>query len=297
MPAMPQSRLTAHRRTRTAFAQADVIALIVLVLVFGVVVIFLLPGRTSPRDQPRRVRCAIGLMVIGQGSALYASENNDIWPIVAHMPADEAGTGRVHYTPGRIGQDRDRDTTEADTDVSTTRNLWLLMRYDYAVETMFVCPETSDISNRDANPEDFWDFASYSEVSYGYQVPFGQHGRPHSDLDMRMAVAADKGPFSAALETGAAGPGVPTADLTSSDRDWRPWNSPNHGGEGQNVLYVDGNVQWMPTPLAGVLQDNIYTRWSDDTGGGTQSPNVRVQGTPPTSNETPFSDTDSLIYP
>ena len=110
-------------------------------------------------------------------------------------------------------------------------------------------------------------------------------------------LAADKGPFSRALETGAADPGTPTADMNSPSYDWTPWNSLNHGGEGQNVLLADGSASWMFTPLAGTSQDNIYTRWSDPTGGGAQSPQVRVQGTPPTSNETPFSDTDSLIYP
>ena len=38
-------------------------------------------------------------------------------------------------------------------------------------------------------------------------------------------------------------------------------NSPNHGGRGQNVLYVGGNVKWLtaPTmPTIGCENDDIY---------------------------------------
>ena len=50
-------------------------------------------------------------------------------------------------------------------------------------------------------------------------------------------------------------------------------NSRNHRGQGQNVLYGDGHVDWQPTPFGGPycspsstlnFRDNIYT------GGGTQ---------------------------
>jgi hypothetical protein len=35
-------------------------------------------------------------------------------------------------------------------------------------------------------------------------------------------------------------------------------NSTNHGGSGQNVLYVGGNVRWASHPSAGVGMDHIY---------------------------------------
>jgi prepilin-type processing-associated H-X9-DG protein len=42
-------------------------------------------------------------------------------------------------------------------------------------------------------------------------------------------------------------------------------NSPNHAGDGQNVLYGDGHVDWVPTvfagcprPVSGAPRDNIY---------------------------------------
>jgi len=39
-------------------------------------------------------------------------------------------------------------------------------------------------------------------------------------------------------------------------------NSNNHGGDGQNVLYVDGHVEFHASPFAGVKRDNIFTNKS-----------------------------------
>ena len=35
-------------------------------------------------------------------------------------------------------------------------------------------------------------------------------------------------------------------------------NSPNHGGAGQNVLYIGGQVRWCAEPRVGVDCDDIY---------------------------------------
>jgi len=35
-------------------------------------------------------------------------------------------------------------------------------------------------------------------------------------------------------------------------------NSPNHGGDGQNVLYIGSNVEWKSTPYCGYMKDDIY---------------------------------------
>ncbi len=51
------------------------------------------------------------------------------------------------------------------------------------------------------------------------------------------------------------GDGLPIlADCAGTDA----LNSNNHGGAGQNVLYVGGNVRWCVQPTVGVDGDNIY---------------------------------------
>jgi hypothetical protein len=281
---------------------AEVLVVTAVILLLVALVIALRGGRRQ--DFRTRSSCPGNLSGIAKGLYTYATENNDEWPIAGHMPAEAEEVGRVRYAPGSIGVKRGSandpkagESTEKDDVLSTTRNLWALVRTGGTSPRSFLCPNSQDSPNMDDDPTQFWDFASYREVSYGYQVPYGKHGKPTTECDLRMALAADKGPYGAALEAGAANPGVPTMTRNSSPEDWMPWNSPNHGGEGQVVLFADSHAEFLPKPIVGVEKDNIYTRWSAADGGGTASNLPRVQGTPPTGIETPWSDTDSFIYP
>jgi hypothetical protein len=122
-------------------------------------------------------------------------------------------------------------------------------------------------------------------------------GQPSSNSDQRMPLAADKGPFGLALEMGKPNPGAPTVPASASQDDWRKWNSPNHGSEGQVILYADSHAEFQTRPTAGIRNDNIYTRWTGSAGFIEANESARSQGVPPTGRETPWSDTDTLIYP
>jgi len=241
---------------------------------------------------------------LGTGMYTYANENADWWPSAAHAPATEEGKCAVTYAFGKTGTHRGNakdpkagETSIDDTEMSVTRNIWMLVRLYICEPNSFICPSSPDQPNQDTDPQSYWDFAKYSEISYGMQVPYGKSGRPSTTCDDRMALAADKGPFGAALESGARNPGPPTLGKLAKPEQWMPWNSPNHAYEGQMVLYTDAHAQFELKPTVGFQNDNIYTRWSDATGGFGGDENIRVRGTPPTSNEAPFGDTDSLIYP
>ena len=62
-------------------------------------------------------------------------------------------------------------------------------------------------------------------------------------------------------------------------------NSANHDGDGQNVLYEDGHVEWQQNPFVGVNRDNIYTA-SDGKGGNA-----------PTVLSSPYDLNDSILLP
>ena len=121
-----------------------------------------------------------------------------------------------------------------------------------------------------------------------------------------MAVMADKGPYFIAGSPGGdgstqdtrsqIGPPRPTGNaervLRISNDEWRPYNSRNHNGEGQNVLFMDDHVTFEKKPLAGVNNDNIFTR---------QLTNYVFKGTLtgdlPEDNEGPWTATDTIIVP
>lgn len=278
--------------------------LMLFLLLWLVLLAILLPSLMRARELSKRTVCAANLKGIGTGLYVYANENAGMWPIAAHKPAVKDEVGEVTYAPGMIGKHRGEagnllagDTDVNDTKMSTTRNLWTLVMHGASSPKTFICPSSDDVFNMDDNPQDFWDFKSYREVSYGYQVPYGKFGKPNVDADARVVLAAEKGPYGAVLEAGATDPGLPTADADDAPRTWKPWNSPNHKGEGQNALYPDGHADFVTKPTVSVGNDNIYTRWSNAAGVQGDDPSPRVQGTPPTGNETPWSNTDSLIYP
>ena len=210
--------------------------------------------------------------------------------------------------------------------ISTTRAFWMLIRTGASTPKSFVCPSSEDTPNNEDNPQAFWDFGdnknntsnvfnqiskleTYNQVSYGYQVPFGSQGRPSSDRDQRMALAADKGPWSAFLEkkttvdpaASTASPTWTNVNSTSGPDDWRKFNSPNHGGlgdgEGQVVLYADSHADFQTKPTAGIGQDNIYTAWSASIPTADQL----VKGSQPvnatTNTVVPSGQTDTMIYP
>ncbi|ODS31630.1 MAG: hypothetical protein SCARUB_03236, partial [Candidatus Scalindua rubra] len=83
-----------------------------------------------------------------------------------------------------------------------------------------------------------------TQSSYGYD-------RSHTQAnDADVALAADRPP------------GTPSATA----------NSANHNARGQNVVYVDGHVEFVNSPLAGwffadgTTRDNIYTNTAGGTG-------------------------------
>ncbi len=43
----------------------------------------------------------------------------------------------------------------------------------------------------------------------------------------------------------------------------RQLNSANHGGRGQNVLFLGGHVDWRTNRNAGVRGDDIFVNWDN----------------------------------
>jgi prepilin-type processing-associated H-X9-DG protein len=91
-------------------------------------------------------------------------------------------------------------------------------------------------------PEEFNDLARNLSGCYAYTLGYFQAGQLKGvtrDLDGRLPIMADTPPF----RKGAV---------------WPSGNSPNHGGRGQNVLFLDGSVEFRTARGVGPDGDDIY---------------------------------------
>ena len=320
---------------RRRFKAFTLIELLVVIAIIALLISILLPSLSRARELSKRLVCSSNLKGIGTSAKIYANDNNEKWmvPGFKRGEIDEAGidymndmVGEINCPAedaGEVGWERwlesesetITDTTSGSTAVSVTRAFWMLVRSGDITVKQYVCPSSGDEQDPTENLDLYYDFECYDNISYGYQVPFGPRPtRPHEGMDNRQIIAADKGPYYPC-------PGPYTwdigqrgdLDLDDSPKAWRPFNSPNHGGEnngeGQNCLYADGHASFQRKPTAGIDNDNIYTlmtnRWADIRGIN------RIHGESPC--EAPswpypgqeafgtgagkFSSTDTLIYP
>jgi hypothetical protein len=210
-----------------------------------------------------------------------------------------------------------------------SRSLFLLVIAGMSTPGEFVCPSSGDRPDdlRNHGPDaggpgadqpalpgrTRFDFRGYDFLSYGYQLPYARRGKPRPILDVRMPIAADKGPYYESAGEGLAGTGtirdrrsqvdVPQAWSSQSvdeihrtpTAEWRPYNSRNHSrGEGQNVLFVDSHVEFLKRPIVGVHYDNIYTLQDSFT-----DPRATLIGMVPDADQAvgPLTNTDSFIVP
>lgn len=282
---------------------------------FGLISI-MLPSLARARELSRRTVCSANLRSIGLGMIEYASENRNEFPTPWHEPSRQDMIGNVEYVQA-IGSYRSvqlTDLREPPTTISTTRGFWTLIRDGANSPKAMICPSSDDQPSFEMDPTLYFDFGQgdidgpadaleaatgWSQISYGIQVPFGRYG--HWDLsdDPQLPLAADKGPYSAARDAGMIAPPAITVTSADSPDDWRPYNSPNHGGqgdgEGQDVLYLDGHVEWQSTPTVGINYENIYTQQNRDLHA---AEDIEAGNAPDVGARlTPARNTDALIYP
>lgn len=231
------------------------------------------------RETANRAHCAKQLRAIGQALLLYQNDNKGLYPKTmaskGAVVTPTWGTGATATDPFGPGGPEPNDVTAA---------LFLLVRTQDITGEVFVCPSTSLKPWKFGGPpKTGLDWSNWSDVrtqlGYSYANPYVDDGfwsrskarwnwlRGSFSGEAMSAVAADVNP---GVTSGATN--LLTISTISVARDMRSGNSPNHGRDGQNVLYFDGHVSFESTPFCGVFHDNIYTARTvakpDDTRGG-----------------------------
>ena len=249
------------------------IELLVVVAIIALLISILLPSLARARELSKRVVCAANSRGIGQACKIYAQENEEFWPTI------ETTESTVSYTR-QIGRLRTQVTNSSSSQVSTTRNFWMLIRDGNITVKLMKCPSSTESIDDTENLALYYDFKGSGFVSYGYQIPYPipNLSRPSEDMDPRMCLVSDRGPYTITTSAsdpedfnvpgipgqGNAGPDI-VGNILSKDAN-QALNSPNHGGfgngDGQNILFQDGHAEFVQKSFAGVDNDNIFTHLS-----------------------------------
>jgi len=187
------------------------IELLVVIAIISILAAMLLPALSRAREEARKAVCKSNLKQIGLALNIYANDYGDFFPCFGAPPV--------------VGDQLDACATGGH--LGSRNQLSLLFRNYITDANLFTCPSA---------PQDASDFKGWfggdadennlteTRCSYAYD-PFKMVGyRP------TVGVAGDRprGPS-----------GDPEVDL----------NSPNHKNGGQNVLFIDGHVKFLTTPI------------------------------------------------
>jgi hypothetical protein len=146
---------------------------------------------------------------------------------------------------------------------------------------------------RDRELFDLWDFGPDPprRCSYAYHMPYASdNNRLTVWSPPETVLAADRNPWIDSPSAKARlfskfKPDIPPHEGTEADA--RAGNCFAHGGDGQQVLFLDIHVEFAKRAYCGLDDDNIYTSWDGDD---------KVRGAPPVPCETqPANAADSLL--
>jgi hypothetical protein len=223
-PAPPPPRSQLETAGRPWLRRADVLVAALLLVVFG--------GICSSgivhlwRDYRVRVDCENNLRVIGRGLQSYCDNHNGDFPRVEEQgPRSIAGI----FVPILF------DSGVLNPDVS--------LMCPARGRVPLNCRSVQELEQLYANdPEEYLRQARRLAGSYAYTLGYrddgGHHGLRCDSGDM-LPIVADR--LESLLQA----------------------NSPNHGGEGQNVLFLGGHVIWCTQRRVGINRDDIFSNWDN----------------------------------
>ncbi len=242
---------------RATFSLRELITLAAAAMILAVVFI---PWVREARRRSLGAQCESNVGQIGSAMRKFASAHSGMLP--------RAGGEARRWLPG--GNQPAASNSSA---------LFSLVRDNYAEPAVFQCPAVDVPRDDDSDTivlvvtAEMTDFPRGRYIHYSYQHTLGPGRLTYHEPGLkavaeRMGVLADRTPV---FRNGQFRPErVRTA------------TSDNHDREGQNVLYLDGHVEWHDKPNAGVADDNIFL----------------VKGIYEyTGDETPVSPTDTFLLP
>ena len=256
------------------------VELLVVIAIIALLMGILMPALARVRQLAFRMTCGTNLSGIGKAMLIYANDYSDelpraggrncTWGVVQWDALSRQLAYKITSTDGTGGVG------------NISGSFYLLIKYAEVTPKSFMCKGDTGVTefsltgtNVSAAITDLtqaWDFgvAPATHCSYTYHHPFSTFALTTSS-EPGFPVAADRNPwldapsitakqsFTSTDATPRVFMGYVTTGTGSRTEDQTWGNSTVHQEDGQNVMFLDGHVEFAKRAYCGLENDNIYT--------------------------------------